>query len=261
MKQTANNFSFQIGSAPVRESISEIFLKTATSPTFPFLRMKIVEDETEDVSVEIRANRDVCNFLTRGGHYNDAVLYCANDGGLYHWRSDMVTAMGILSKIGIMYEMDDWISAARKSFANVLKTKKFEPIFNNEYALENSKKLLSSLEILDSVESTELLFLSAVEALKEKTMDAGTLIYKMAMAIYHAGTNADKSILTAMDDTSSAYFKLLKSPAYDKWKIQFSDMMNLPLDDKMAVMKVLIAFAVASYVYHKTVKGGIVEQS
>ncbi len=256
-EQTPDGFSLQLGTGlHPKESTSELFLKTATNPTFPFLHMKIIEDETiGDVSIDIKVNKKIYEFLKTFAQSEDIVFYFTNNGGLSQWTFDMIVTMKILSELEIMPKIDNWTKTARECLTKVMNNEKFDPVFNNENALASSKELLSSFEILDHVEKTELLFLTADEALKERVMDSGTLIYRLAMAIYHSDRGVGRSILTAMDEPSSVYLKLIKSSSYSKWESKFSEMMSLPLESRIKITKVLTAFTVASYVYHKTVKG------
>lgn len=255
-KQTPDGFSLQFGTGPPPlESANELFLKTATSPTFPFMHVRITEDETaEDVTVNIRVNKKIHEFLKFIGS-EDTAFYFANNGGLIQWGFDMVAAMKILSNLGIVPAVDDWARTARESLAKSMGGEKIEPVFECENALANSKEILASLEILDRVDEAKLLFSTATEALRDRAMDSGTLIYRLAMAVYHHNGGAFVPTLAAVDDPSLAYLKLIKSSSYGKWESEFSDMMNLPLESRIQITKVLVAFVIASYVYHKTAKG------
>jgi len=251
------SLSFGAGST-TKESVGDMFLRTATNPTFPFLHVKIIQgDNSQNNSLEIKVTKQIYDFLKATAQTNDVVFYLNNNTGqLLQWNYDMVIPMNILGKLGIFVNFDTWIKESHLSLERLLKNEKVEASFESQNALKNSKELLKDLEILEQVEKTDLIFSAVNESLKEKVMDAGTMIYRLTMAIFHSNRGTDKSIIPALDDPSSVYLKLIKSAAYDKWQSEFSDMMNLPLESRIKVMKVLTAFTISSYAYYKTVKGG-----
>lgn len=258
VKQTSDDLPWQLGTTSPQESASEEFLKTAASSTFPFLHVKITEDETiDDVTVDIKVNKKIYKFL-KFGRSNDMLFYLESNGGLVQWEADMIVAMKILSKLEIFPTVEEWTIASRKSLVKVIDGEKIEPIFESESTLANSRDILSSLEILDQIDQTKMLFSTASEMLRDKIMDSGTLIYRLAMAIYH-NRGVFTPTLTAIEDPGSTYLKLLRSSSYKKWKSEFSDIMKLSLRERIQTTKVLVAFVIASYVYYKTVKGDIDE--
>lgn len=250
------SLSFGAGSA-TKESVGDVFLRTVTNPTFPFLHVKIIQDDnSQNNSLEIKVSKQIYEFLKATAQTHDVVFYLNNNTGqLLQWAYDMIIPMNVLARLGIFTNIDSWIKESRLSLDHLLKNEKVEASFESQNALKNSKELLKDLEILEQVEKTDLIFSAVTESLKEKVMDAGTLIYRLAMAIFHSNRGTDRSIISAIDDPSSTYLKLIKSAAYNKWKLEFSDMMNLPLESRIKVMKVLTAFTISSYAYYKTVKG------
>ncbi len=254
VEKLPDGFSFQFGAGgPANESINELFLRTASTPTFPFLNVKIVPDDNqEDSVVEIKVNKQVYEFIRNTGQNDDVVFFLNNsNGSLTQWGSDMIIAMKTLSKMNIFVDFESWINDARKSLNFLITNEKVNAVFNQQDALKNSLELLEAIEILEEVNQNPIIFSSAREVLKEKRMDEGTLVYRLAMAIYHSNRGTDHSILAIMDDPSSAYLKLANSPMFNKWKNEFSEMMEVPLESRIKIMKVLIAFAVSSYVYNK----------
>lgn len=251
-------FSLNIGSKiGPKESPNDTFLRTATSPTFPFLQFKIVLDkDIIEKSLEIKVSKEIYDFLKGTAQTDNVIFYLNNITGTFNqWNYDMVIPMNVLAKLEIFVDMDTWISESRESLVKLLKNEKVEASFESKNALQNSKELLKSLEILDEVEKSNLIFSTVDEIIKEKIMDAGTMIYRLAMAIYHSNRDTGKSIVSALDDPSSLYLKLPKSDVYNKWKSQFSEMMNLPLESRVKAMKVLTTFTISAYAYYKTVKG------
>ncbi len=247
--------SLQLGAAGVSasESANDLFLKNTSTPTFPFLNVKMIPDDSqEDSVVEIKVNRHVYEFIKSTGQSDDLVFFLNNsDGCLTQWSYDMIVAMKVLSKMSIFVDFESWINDARKSLSLFLTNEKVDAAFNQQSALKNSRELLSTIGVLEEVDKNQTIVSAAREVLRERKMDGGTLIYRLAMAIYHSNRGRNESILAVMDDPSSAYLKLAGSPAFKKWENEFSEMMDAPLESRIKIMKVLIAFTVSSYVYNK----------
>ncbi len=246
-------FTLQFGAGmSVNESVNELFLRTSSTPTFPFLNIRLVPDDSkEDSVVEIKANKQVYEFIKNTGQSDDLVFFLDANGSLVQWSPDMIIAMKTLSKMAIFVDFESWINDARKSLNLLATNEKVDAKFNQQNALKNSHELLNAMGILEDVNQNPTIFPSAREVLREKNMDSGTLIYRLAMAIYHSGGGTGKSILALMDDPSSAYLKLATSPMINKWEDEFAEMMDAPLELRIKIMKVLMAFAVSSYVYNK----------
>jgi len=253
IEKPPNSFSLQMGAGmPINESTNELFLTAASTPTFPFLNVRVVpDDHQEDGVVEIKVNKRVYELIKNTGH-DDLVFFLNNaNGSLTQWGSDMVIAMKTLSRMNVFVDFESWINDARKSLNLLLASEKVDAVSNQQDALKNSQELLEAIEILKEVDQNPIIFPSAREVLGEKRMDWGTMVYRLAMAIYHSNRGTDRSILAAMDDPGSAYLKLTSSHTFAVWKDRFSEMMEAPLESRIKIMKVLIAFAVSSCVYSK----------
>ncbi len=247
--------SLQLGAgASASESANELFLKNTSTPTFPFLNVKMIpDDKQEDSVVEIKVNKQVYEFIKSTGQSDDLVFFLNNyNGCLTQWGYDMIVAMKVLSKMNVFVDFESWINDARKSLSLFLTNKKVDATFDQQDALKNSRELLSAIGILEEVDKNQTIVSAAREVLRERKMDGGTLIYRLAMAIYHSNREGrSESILAIMDDPGSAYLKLADSPTFKKWESEFSEMMDVHLESRIKIMKVLIAFTVSSYVYNK----------
>lgn len=247
-------FSLKFGSNPPAESRTDFFLKTATSPTFPFLHIKLKKnDSADDTNLEVSVNPKVYELIKTTILSDEIFLYTGGGGQFGHWGFDMIIGMKIMTNLKLFESFGTWISQSRKCLSTLLDNKKFEPEFKLESAKKNSEELLKSLNILDEVNKQELIFMAAQEALKEKSMDSGTLIYRLAMAVYHSKRGSDSSLIHAIDEPSETYLILIKSKIFEKYKEHFSEMMELPLDLRVNIMKVVISFIIAVYAYYKVI--------
>jgi len=251
-------FSFKFGAGiGAKESASDKFLRTASSPTFPFLHCKVIPDDSvQEKQLEIKVSKEIYDFFKGAAQTDDVVFFLNNNTGtITQFSFDMVISIKLLAKLNIFVDINTWIIQSHESLTHLLKNEKVQPSFENKNALQNSKELLEAMEILDSVEKTSLIFSAVTETLKEKIMDAGTMIYRLAMAVFHSNIGVENPMLPEIIDPSSVYLKLIKSDVYSKWKSEFSEMMNLPLDLRVKTMRTFIPFTIASYAYFKTVNG------
>lgn len=176
-----------------------------------------------------------------------------DNGSIGCWDYDMTVTFQIMEKLGMFPSIEDWIAESRQSMSKLIADSAIEHVAQDR-ALEQSAAILGALGILEEVRRTEIFHLTANEVLDGKTSNVGTMIYRMAMAIYHAGA-ADNPVLDVVNDPGSAYLRPVNSSAYESMRSEFSPMMGLPLESRMQVTKVLTAFVIASYVYHKAIEG------
>ncbi len=251
--KSPEGFSLQFGSRSPEQSSTDLFLKTATTPTYPFLRIKLKKSASvDDTNLEVSVSSKLYEY-TRATLLTDEILLYPSNAQFNHWTYDMVIGIKTLINLKLFEPFDAWVSQSRKCMSALLNNQKFEPEFKLENAKKKSEELLKSLNIFDEVNKQELIFNSAQEALKEKSMDSSTLIYRLAMAVYHSKRGSDSSLINAVDDTSETYLTFVKSKIFDENKEHFSEMMDLPSNSRVQVMKVLISFIIATYAYYKVI--------
>ena len=244
-------FSFNFGSNP-KESQTATFLKTATSPNFPFLHIKIKKDESKmDTNLEVAVNPKLYELIKSTSFTDEIFIHTSNGGQFGHWEYDMIVAMNILKKLNSFESFDNWIKNSRECLAKLIVGDKYKAEFNLQSAKKNTEKLLHSINILDEVNSKDMIFQAAKETVNEKIMDLTTMIYRLAMAIYHSIRGGETSIIKAIDNPGDYYLLLTKSQFYNEHKEEFKEMDELPMELRINVIKVLIAFTVATYVYYR----------
>ncbi len=248
-------FSLKFGANSPSSSVTDIFLKTATTPTFPFLHIKLKKnDSSDDTNLEASVNPKLYELIKKTLFTDEIFLYTSNGLPFGNWAFDMVVGMKVLINLKLFESFGTWISQSRTCLATLLSNKKYEPTFKLESAKKTSEEILKSLNIFDDVNKQEIIFMAAQEALKEKSMDSNTLIYRLSMAIYHSKPDFNSSLINAIDDPSGTYFLLIKSKIFEKNQEHFSEMMELPLDLRIQVVKVLVSFIIAVYAYYKVIE-------
>lgn len=238
-----------------QESPNDAFVRTSSSRVFPLVLMRVSRGSSPGgAAVEVRVDEKTYDFLKTRIHTDSLMLYLdASNGFVGQLGYDMIATFQVMAGLGMLPDIEDWITESRQSMSNLL-SGRVDHAAQHDKALKQASDILDALGILDEVQQLDLLHSTASEVLRDKKMDVGTMIYRMAMAIYHSGMTG-KSVVSIMDDPSSAYFKMVGSAAYKSMRSEFSPVMNLPLGARIHATKVLITFVIASYVYHKAIGG------
>lgn len=235
-----------------KESVSDLFLKTATNPVFPFLHIKIKPDEEkEDGHIDLKVNPKVYELIKTTLQTDELLFYFQGSGPIGQWTFDMTVAISTLGKIGIINNEETWILKSRESIVKLLKNEKITPSGKNKEVLEKTEELLKAFGILDKVNKTDILFAGAKEAISQREMDSDTIIYRLAMAMYHSNRDTDKTIITDLDDPSSLYLRLIKSQVCKKYESEFTQIMEHPIDSRLSIIKVFVTFVIGAYAYYK----------
>lgn len=245
------SLKFGAGSRP-KESISDLFFKTATSPVFPFLHIKIVSDEERnDSHVEIKVTPEIYDLFKASNRTDSLFFYFQGNAPLGQWAFDMIVAINTLGKIGIINDEETWVLKSRESMTKLIKNEKVTLAGKDKEVLEKTEEFLKAFEILDKVNKTDILFASAKEAVSQKEMNSDTIIYRLAMAMYHSNRDTEQSIIADLDDPSSLYLRLTKSQTYKKYESQLTQIMEFPIESRLGIIKVFTTFIIGAYAYHK----------
>lgn len=254
IKTLPEGFSFKFGSEGKKESVNDLFLKTATTPTFPFLRLKLkAESVSEDFSFDLHLDKKIYDFMKLSLQTDEILFFSQPGGPLGQWSFDMILAINVAAKFKVISDVKDWIANSRKCMAKLLNEEKIEPEKTILDGKINAEKILTACDLKDAVDATPIVFEAAKEAIKEKIMDKDTIIYRLAMAIYHSNRGVDKLIIPQLDDPSSSYLKLVNSTFYKENISYFVDVLELPLDARLQTIKVLMTFMIGGYAYYKVI--------
>jgi len=245
-------FSLKIGGS-LMSSPKDFFLNSAHNLVFPFLVLKLKSDsEKDDNSFEVRVNPKVYDFFKNNLLSDELVIYSPLNGLWGIWSFDMNISMKMLSMLGILSNFQDWILASRNSMKNLLSNEKTQSIRKDKKALKVAEEILTSLNILNEIKSNSLLFGTVKDVIETKEMDPDTIIYRLAMSLYHTKFSSGNPITPLLDEPSELYLRLLQTELPEKYKDAFSIMTNLPPDARIRTMKIFIAFLISSYAYYKT---------
>lgn len=118
--------------------------------------------------------------------------------------------------------------------------------------LSKAKEILEVAGILDEVERKETILIPITKVLvNSKTFDNNTIIYRLAMMIYHAKRNAGAQIIESIEDPGFIYLKLMQD---QKIKKLFEELLiERPFLSAIDLTKTLICFIIGAYLFYKAV--------
>lgn len=115
-----------------------------------------------------------------------------------------------------------------------------------------AEEILRSAKILDEVKVKEPLLIAIARSLiKTERMDTDTMIYRLAMMIYHSKTHAGAPVIEMIEDPGYIYLNLMEdteiATLFEK-KFEKAKFMS-PSD----FTKTFISFVIACYIYYKAI--------
>lgn len=259
MGQAGGKVSLQLGTGPA-PAVSPVadFIKIASGRTFPLVLVKVTKDNSvDDATVEVRVNEKVHELVNKHINTDNLMFYFDTTMGVIgQWDSDMMAVLRTMKNLDVFPDIDRWIMESRRRMSGFSDNAGADGVLPDSKALDNLEKLAGVLGISEELEQIDMFSSTACDVLRENTLDTGTMIYRMAMAIYHSGRMAGTSILRAIDDPGSAYISLINSDVYASDDSKFAPIMSIPLESRVHAVRVLIAFTAACYVYHVAIGDG-----
>ena len=231
--------------------VSDDFVMNALAPAFPLVRMKVIEDaDAKDSAVDLRVAPGVGDLLAPLAPGGDVMLYVVPDHGIGWRQQEMTRAFQAIADLGIFPHADAWVKESRDSVGRISERRDVTEL-KDDGELAASERVLEAVGLARHVKKSHALFAAAATALQEKKMDLGTSIYRMAMSICHHADAAGPIVQTTLDNPDDAYTSMLNSEIGAKLK----SMDGLDQNQKSTVTKLVVSFAVSSYVY-RTAKAG-----
>ena len=232
--------------------VSDDFVMNALMPTFPLVRMKVIEDaDAGNSPVELRVAPGLKDLLAPIAPDGYVMLHVVPDHSIGWWQQEMTRAFQVIASLGIFPHADAWIKESRDSMERIAERRDVKIDLKDDGELAASESVLEAVGLAGDVKNSHALFAVAATALRAKKMDLGTLIYRMAMSICHHADAAGKTVQTTLNNPCAAYTRMLNSEIGTK----LESMDGLDWNQKSMVTKLIVSFAIASYVY-RAVKAG-----
>lgn len=243
------------GGIPVtieRPTFAAYLLQTTSNIAIPVFSIKFEPNDEEDFLIKVRVSKKILEFMKKYYITDDTTAYFSTtDGQLGFWGLDMIAGLKILSNLGIIDNLNNWVMSARKSLNEVLSKNETESKKSDSLVYKRCQDFLNELGILKDIAENEILKIVMKQVISSKKMDSQTIIYRVALGIYHAKSATGVSVTKLIDSPSDAYIRLLQTKFYSEEQKAFSPMEDLPLPLRAFVTKVIIVFAVAAFVYYR----------
>jgi len=255
---------FEVEAMPTRAP-TEIWRDLAHIPTFPFFIIKFTESKTiEDFTLELRVKPKVYEHIKNVYGTDEVIFYFdLPRGEIVAWTLDMLLTIRLLSEEGIMSTPKDWVIKSRPYMSDVLAGKPSKIVNAKEEArerkaLEKAEEILQYAGVLEEVDRNDTLAKIAKEVLETGMKDLDSIIYRLAMTVYHAERLTRKQIIESLSDPGILHLNLISN---EDFKVRFSKIAGalneIPPPRRSDFMKTFISFVIGSYICHKVVTHGI----
>ncbi|RLI22085.1 hypothetical protein DRO54_02035 [Candidatus Bathyarchaeota archaeon] len=240
---------------------TEIWRDLAHIPTFPFFIIKFTESKTvEDFALELRVKPKIYEHI-KNIYGTDEVIFYFDllRGEIMAWTLDMLLTIRLLSEEGIMSTPEDWIKKSRPYMSDVLigkpsKIGDAEREVRERKNLEKAKEILQYAGILEEIDKNDTLAKIAKEVLETSMKDLDSVIYRLAMTVYHAERLTRKQIVESLSDPGILHLNLVNN---EDFKVKFSKIASalneMPPPRRSDFIKTFISFVIGSYVCYKVV--------
>jgi len=239
-----------------KPSLFDFLLKSTHSPSYPFLLMQVKPDsKLEDFSVEVKVSSKLYEYIKTLFFEDQLLLYISfSEREIGFWSADMLKGVRVLSELGIIDKSAKWIENSHAAMTSALTGTKTESRRFNSHAFQLSREMLESLGVLEEVKEIHSLSLIVSDVIARGNMDPDTIVYRLAMSLYHSKFATGKTVVSVIEDPSSAYLKLSETQFFKKQKEAFAVLSDLPIELRTMIFKVIIVFVIAAYVYHNEVQ-------
>lgn len=238
---------------------SEALLMVAQIAAYPLVIIKFKKDPKIDTLVEVKVGELLYNDIVKNFGSDELISYYDVDSGAIGvWTRDMMIAFRFLEEIGAMSPVKSWISEARSYMNAKLSDRALGVgIERKEEVLSVLEELLRSLGMLEEVKGKKELFYVARDVIESGTMDRSTIIYRLAMALFHAPKYTGKEVLPQLEDMASVYLHLSQSELLrERFGWVLEELKSVPKEKILITTRTLICFVVAAYVvYSRVVRG------
>jgi hypothetical protein len=231
-------------------------MSTISTPIFPFVTLKFKPDmQKQDSVIEVKLPQKYYDLIRPGLGTDELALFIPTQGTIGIWSFDLMITIELMNSFGLLKSFEEWTPVGRDVLLKLAEGKTTNSLRVDEKALKVSEKIVSDLKLLDEVKSASYLPLIIRDIISQNQMDPDTLIYRTAMALFHAKSLSGQAAIMGLEDGAILYLNLIQSDTYKDNKEKFSGIMSQPSDGRATVARVFANFAVASYVYYGITSG------
>jgi hypothetical protein len=248
-----------IGLPPVpRVQPIQAVLDIAHIPTFPFLKVRFSKtNKVQTYEVNVNVSPSLHKLLTQYLQGEEAILYLdlLATIPLGVWGKDMNESIRLLANIDLISGIVPWITRARERIQMNIAGQKPRPVDRSEFSGKNMKtaeRMLRAAGLLTEIDSNASLVRIAEDVVQSGKKDMDTTIYRVAMAIYHAGRFSGQPMLPTLEDPAKVYLNFTsdKSVASDFKEITAAMTQKEP-ESRHEFVRTFMCFLVGVYLCNK----------
>jgi len=245
-----SNIDFIVGPPTMQAAID-----STQNPAFPFINLVLKKTNTvKKTSVEIEVNPSIYDWIVKNmGSDNIPLYFIPQPNPLNSWTPDMRISFEIMAEFGFINKYDVWCRTARETLSDFLRGKmNFKPRKNDSFT-SICEELLQSCNMLEpQTRFTELLAISK-NAIESKTRDPDTMIYRLAMLVFHYAFNKPPTI-TGIENWELAYLAFTQDKNINKkYPIIKKKLDTLSQTNQQHSFKTILSFIIGTYLYYKGV--------
>ena len=241
----------------INPSLREALLNTAHGLAFPFFVVNLVKDDSnQDNELKMKVHPSIYDALEKIHGTNKLTFYWdIPSGKMEKWSPSMEFTFKYLHQYGIFSSTTAWVKKARKFVVQNLEKTKEEVRVEDLLALARLEKLTQLMDysgLKEIVDAKEDLFFIARDVFMAQNKDPDTIVYRLAMMLYHSKRLSGAAAIPELEDSGLIYLKLSDNANF---KLEYEGIYNglskIEPRSRSAVVKTLMSFVIGGYLYYK----------
>jgi len=242
----------------VKPKLTEMLLRTAHGPAFPFIQIQFKKRAAPVKTLKLNVEKNLLEIIKKHYGSDKVILYLElTTGRIEAWTRDMLMSFRILQKLGIMNPPEVWINNARhymRAFLTDEEMSPLKPTSKNEIALKHTIAILKAARLLQEVKEKQFLLTIASDVIRSGKKDADSIIYRLAMAIYHSKRLADQPAIEGIEDPGSAYLALREDKEFtEKYAFILDEFEKIPPPLRPESVKTFLCFVIGAYLFNRAI--------
>lgn len=245
-----SDIEFITGPPTIQEAID-----STQNQAFPFINLVLKKTNVvKKTSVEIEVNPSIYDWLVKFlGSDNIPLYFIPKASPLNSWTPDMRMAFEVMAELGFTSKFDVWCRIARETISDSLRGKMNFKSRKNDSYIPVCEELLQSCNLLEpQTRFNELLAISK-NAIESKTRDPDTLIYRLAMLVFHYALNKPPTI-KGIENWEISYLTFTQDKnIHKKYPMIKKKLDAISQKNRQQTFKTILSFIIGAYLYYKGV--------
>ena len=249
--------SIEILTGPV--SPRDTMIRIAHDPTFPFFQIRLVRGESKEITeLVFPVSPEIYDRLTEQYGSDELTFYYNLETAKSEaFSRSMIFTFNMLQKLDVMSSIQSWINTSHKFMINYLKGKKEELKISDEMAdirLNITRDILNYAGLLKRIDDQKDLFSIARDVNKALMKDPESIIYRLAMVVFHAARLTGRPVVPEIEDPGFITLSLMDNQEFaKKYPEVYKAIDEIPSTERTIYIRTFVSFVVGAYVYYSAV--------